>query len=62
VAGESVLVLGAGSGVSTEEGWVEAAGPVDLGLDSVGSTWRDSLRALRQGGRLAVFGATAAPR
>jgi NADPH:quinone reductase-like Zn-dependent oxidoreductase len=97
--GETVLVLGAGSGVSTfavqlaaqagarvlvtssskekidrakelgaeggvlytEEGWPEAAGPVDVVLDSVGSTWRDSLRALRRGGRLVVFGGTGGP-
>jgi zinc-binding alcohol dehydrogenase/oxidoreductase len=96
---ESVLVLGAGSGVSTfavslavqagarvlvtsssqekierakelgaadgvlytEEGWPEAAGPVDVVLDSVGATWRDSLRALRKGGRLVVFGGTGGP-
>jgi zinc-binding alcohol dehydrogenase/oxidoreductase len=97
--GESVLILGAGSGVSTlavslaaqtgarvlvtssstekierakelgaddgvlytEEGWAEAAGPVDLVLDSVGTTWRESLRALRKGGRLVVFGGTGGP-
>jgi zinc-binding alcohol dehydrogenase/oxidoreductase len=96
VRDESVLVLGAGSGVSTmavslavqagarvlvtsssqekierakelgaaggvlytEEGWAEAAGPVDVVLDSVGTTWRESLQALRKGGRLVVFGAT----
>ncbi len=96
---ESVLVLGAGSGVSTfavslavqagarvlvtsssqekierakelgaaggvlytEEGWPEAVGPVDVVLDSVGTTWRDSLRALRKGGRLVVFGGTGGP-
>jgi zinc-binding alcohol dehydrogenase/oxidoreductase len=96
---ESVLVLGAGSGVSTlaislavqagarvlvtssseekierakelgavggvlytEEGWPEAVGPVDVVLDSVGTTWRDSLRALRKGGRLIVFGGTGGP-
>ena len=45
----------------TEEGWPEAAGPVDLVLDSVGATWRDSLRALRKGGRLVVFGGTGGP-
>ncbi len=99
VDGESVLVLGAGSGVSTmavslaaqagcrvlvtsssrekidrakelgaeggvlytEDGWAEAAGPVDVVLDSVGSTWRDSLKALRRGGRLVVFGGTGGP-
>jgi zinc-binding alcohol dehydrogenase/oxidoreductase len=96
---ESVLVLGAGSGVSTmavslaaqagcrvlvtsssqekidrakelgadggvlytEEGWAEAAGPVDVVLDSVGTTWRESLKALRRGGRLVVFGGTGGP-
>ena len=102
-AGETVLILGAGSGVSTiavslahqagarvlvtsssadkierakelgaESGvdytagdWVaevrELAGGegVDVVVDSVGSTWPDSLRCLRPGGRLAVFGATA---
>jgi zinc-binding alcohol dehydrogenase/oxidoreductase len=96
---ESVLILGAGSGVSTmavsmaaqagcrvrvtsssqekidrakelgadggvlytEEGWAEAAGPVDVVLDSVGTTWRESLKALRRGGRLVVFGGTGGP-
>jgi zinc-binding alcohol dehydrogenase/oxidoreductase len=99
VDGESVLVLGAGSGVSTmavslaaqagcrvlvtsssqekidraqelgaeggilytEDGWAEAAGPVDVVLDSVGSTWRESAKALRRGGRLVVFGGTGGP-
>jgi NADPH:quinone reductase-like Zn-dependent oxidoreductase len=32
---------------------------VDVVIDSVGATWPDSLRCLRPGGRLAVFGATA---
>ncbi len=45
----------------TEEGWPEAAGPVDVVLDSVGTTWGDSLRALRKGGRLVVFGGTGGP-
>jgi zinc-binding alcohol dehydrogenase/oxidoreductase len=96
---ESVLVLGAGSGVSTlavslaaqvgarvlvtssseekierakelgavggvlytDPGWPEAVGPVDFVLDSVGTTWGDSLRALRRGGRLVVFGGTGGP-
>lgn len=96
---ESVLILGAGSGVSTmavslaaqagcrvlvtsssqekidrakelgaeggvlytEDGWAEAAGPVDVVLDSVGSTWRESAKALRRGGRLVVFGGTGGP-
>ncbi len=99
-AGETVLVLGAGSGVSTfavqlavqagarvlvtsssndkieraralgAEGGVNYAttddwpaavaelGPVDLVLDSVGSTWQQSLDAVRPGGRVVVFGGT----
>jgi len=100
-AGETVLVLGAGSGVTTlavplaaaagahvlvtsssrekieraqelgaaggvlytEGDWPEAVrelagGGVDLVVDSVGSTWPNSLRCLRRGGRLAVFGGT----
>jgi NADPH:quinone reductase-like Zn-dependent oxidoreductase len=99
VDGESVLILGAGSGVSTmavslaaqagcrvlvtsssqekidrakelgaeggvlytEDGWAEAAGPVDVVLDSVGATWRESAKALRPGGRLIVFGGTGGP-
>ena len=99
VEDESVLVLGAGSGVSTmavslaaqagcrvlvtsssqekidrakelgaeggvlytEEGWAEAVGPVDVVLDSVGATWRESAKALRRGGRLVVFGGTGGP-
>jgi zinc-binding alcohol dehydrogenase/oxidoreductase len=59
---ERAKELGAEGGVLyTEEGWPEAAGPVDLVLDSVGTTWRDSLRALRKGGRLVVFGGTGGP-
>jgi zinc-binding alcohol dehydrogenase/oxidoreductase len=34
---------------------------VDVVLRSVGSTWADSLRTLRRGGRLVVFGATGEP-
>ncbi len=98
--GETVLVLGAGSGVSTfaiqlaaqaggrvlvtsssdekierarELGadagvnyaktpdWpaaVKELGAVDLVLDSVGSTWQQSLDCVRLGGRVVVFGAT----
>jgi zinc-binding alcohol dehydrogenase/oxidoreductase len=99
VTGETVLVLGAGSGVSTivvqlaaqagarvlvtsssdekiersralgAEGGVNYAtsdwvaevkelGGADLVIDSVGSTWPQSLACLRPGGRLVVFGAT----
>jgi NADPH:quinone reductase-like Zn-dependent oxidoreductase len=99
VGGQSVLILGAGSGVTTiavqlcvqagvrvlvtsssqekidrakelgaeggvlytEEGWAEAAGPVDVVFDSVGTTWRESVKALRRGGRLVVFGGTGGP-
>jgi zinc-binding alcohol dehydrogenase/oxidoreductase len=104
-AGETVLVLGAGSGVSTlavplaaqagarvlvtsssqekieraqelgasggvlytEGDWPEAVrqlagGGVDLVVDSIGTTWPDSLRCLRRGGRLAVFGGTGGAR
>lgn len=101
-AGETVLVLGAGSGVSTftvqlaaqagarvlvtssseeklerarglgaetgvlytDEGWPDrvreltGGGGVDLVLDSVGSTWQQSVTCLRKGGRCVVFGAT----
>lgn len=98
-AGETVLVLGAGSGVSTfavqlaaqagarvlvtsssdekiahsralgaESGvnyassdWVAAVkelGSADLVIDSIGSTWPQSLECLRPGGRVVVFGAT----
>ncbi len=105
-AGETVLVLGAGSGVSTfavslaaqagarvlvtssrpekverarglgaeggvlytEGDWPQAVRRltggqgVDLVLDSVGTTWGDSLRCLRRGGRLVVFGGTGGPK
>ncbi len=99
-AGETVLVLGAGSGVSTfavqlavqagarvlvtsssdekierarelgaETGvnyatmaeWpaaVKALGGADVVVDSVGSTWQESLECARPGGRVVVFGAT----
>jgi len=98
-AGETVLVLGAGSGVSTfvvqlaaqagarvlvtsssdekiewsralgaeggvnyaSEDWVAAVkdlGGADLVIDSIGSTWPQSLDCLRPGGRVVVFGAT----
>jgi NADPH:quinone reductase-like Zn-dependent oxidoreductase len=103
-AGETVLVLGAGSGASTfaialasqagarvlvtssskekiersrelgadggvlytEGDWAAAIRElvpdgVDLVVDSIGSTWADSLRTLRRGGRLVVFGGTGGP-
>jgi len=56
--------LGAGGGVLYTEGdWAAAVRElapdgVDLVVDSIGSTWPDSLRALRRGGRLVVFGGT----
>jgi NADPH:quinone reductase-like Zn-dependent oxidoreductase len=102
--GETVLVLGAGSGVSTfavalaaqagarvivtsssgekierarelgaetgvlytEGDWAAAVrglapDGVDLVLDAIGTTWPDSLRALRKGGRLVVYGGTGGP-
>jgi zinc-binding alcohol dehydrogenase/oxidoreductase len=59
---ERAKALGAAGGVLyTEEGWAEEVGPVDLVLDSVGSTWQESLHALRKGGRVVVFGGTGGP-
>ena len=59
---DRALELGADGGVLyTDEDWVEqvrALGEIDVVLDSVGSTWPQSLAALRGGGRLVVFGAT----
>jgi NADPH:quinone reductase-like Zn-dependent oxidoreductase len=49
----------------TDAGWTDeirrltGGDGVDVVVDSVGSTWPDSLRCLRPGGRLVVFGATA---
>jgi NADPH:quinone reductase-like Zn-dependent oxidoreductase len=99
-AGETVLVLGAGSGVSTfavqlavqagarvlvtsssdekierakdlgaeagvnyatTEDWPSAVrelGLIDIALDSVGSTWQQSLDSVRPGGRVVVLGGT----
>jgi zinc-binding alcohol dehydrogenase/oxidoreductase len=103
--GDTVLVLGAGSGVSTfavllaaqggarvlvtsssdekierarelgADGGVLYTDPAwpdqvreltggrgaDVVIDSVGATWGDSLRCLRRGGRLVVFGGTGGP-
>ncbi|MDX6511043.1 MAG: zinc-binding alcohol dehydrogenase/oxidoreductase [Gaiellaceae bacterium] len=105
-AGQTVLVLGAGSGVSsfavqlaaqagarvlvtsssaekierarelgaeagvlyTEGDWAEeirgltGGAGVDLVLDSVGTTWADSVRSARKGGRIVVFGGTGGPK
>ncbi|MGH3103455.1 MAG: quinone oxidoreductase family protein [Gaiellaceae bacterium] len=61
---ERTKQLGATGGVLyTEDDWVEeakslAGGAFDLVLDSVGSTWADSLAAVRPGGRVVCFGAT----
>ena len=62
---EAAVALGALGGVDyTREGWVDelrqlAGGEgVDVVVDSVGSTWPDSLAALRIGGRVVCFGAT----
>lgn len=95
-AGETVLVLGAGSGVSTivialarmagarvlvtssspakleraadlgaaggvlytDPDWPAQLEKTDLVVDSIGSTWPDSLSVLKPGGRLVAFGAT----
>jgi zinc-binding alcohol dehydrogenase/oxidoreductase len=64
---ERAKELGATGGVRyTDAGWAEAivelaGGGVDVVLDSVGSTWGDSVRALGRAGRLVVFGATGGP-
>jgi zinc-binding alcohol dehydrogenase/oxidoreductase len=60
---ERAKALGAEAGVNyaSTPDWapaVEELGPVDLVFDSVGSTWQQSLDAVRPGGRVVVFGAT----
>ena len=62
---ERAKALGAEAGVLyTVDNWpAEVRGltggdGVDVVIDSVGSTWCDSLRCLRRGGRAVVFGAT----
>ena len=60
---ERARELGAQGGVNyaTTEDWPAAVadlGPIDLVLDSVGSTWQQSLDAVRPGGRVVVFGGT----
>jgi NADPH:quinone reductase-like Zn-dependent oxidoreductase len=66
---ERARELGAESGVLyTREDWADAVreltggAGVDLVLDAVGSTWPDSLRCLRRGGRLVVMGGTGGAR
>jgi zinc-binding alcohol dehydrogenase/oxidoreductase len=62
---DQARTLGADGGVLyTEPGWPESirelsgGDGVDVVIDSVGSTWPDSLATLRPGGRLVSFGAT----
>jgi NADPH:quinone reductase-like Zn-dependent oxidoreductase len=62
---ERAVALGADAGVLYTEGdWAEGVRAqtggrgVDLVLDSVGSTWPDSLRGVCRGGRVVVFGGT----
>ena len=62
---DRAMALGAAGGVLyTDDGWAAAAKElaggrgVDIVLDSVGSTWDESLQTLRPGGRGVVFGAT----
>ena len=59
---ERARELGAEAGVNyaTDDwvAWVKERGGVDLVIDSVGSTWPQSLDCLRPGGRVVVFGAT----
>lgn len=56
--------LGAAGGVNYTEGdWVAAVkeisgGGVDVVIDSVGSTWADSVNCVRPGGRVVAFGGT----
>jgi len=56
--------MGADAGVNYTEGdWVaevkeRSGGGVDIVVDSVGSTWADSINSVRPGGRVVVFGGT----
>ena len=56
------MALGAEGGVNyATSDWVAAVkelGGADLVIDSIGSTWPQSLDCLRPGGRVVVFGAT----
>ncbi len=60
---ERARELGADGGVNyaTSDDWPAAArelGPIDLVIDSVGSTWQQSLDCVRKGGRVVVLGGT----
>lgn len=56
---ERAMELGAAGGVLyTDPDWAQQLEPADLVVDSVGSTWPDSLAALKPGGRVVAFGAT----
>jgi NADPH:quinone reductase-like Zn-dependent oxidoreductase len=60
---ERARELGAAGGVNyaTVVDWpaaVRELGPIDLALDSVGSTWQQCLDSVRPGGRVVVFGGT----
>ncbi len=62
---DRAVELGADGGVLyTDEDWPTAVTEltggrgVDLAIDSVGATWEQTLRTLRPGARLVVFGAT----
>lgn len=57
------IELGASAGVNyrTTEDWptaVKELGGADVVVDSVGSTWAQSINSLRPGGRIVVFGGT----
>jgi NADPH:quinone reductase-like Zn-dependent oxidoreductase len=59
---DRAIAIGADGGVLyTEDDWAARVEPVDLVFDSVGTTWRDSLRTLRTGGRVVAIGATGGP-
>jgi zinc-binding alcohol dehydrogenase/oxidoreductase len=56
---ERAMELGAAGGVLyTDADWAQRLARADLVVDSVGSTWPDSLAALKPGGRVVAFGAT----
>jgi NADPH:quinone reductase-like Zn-dependent oxidoreductase len=48
----------AGGALYTEPDWPQQLEPADLVVDSIGSTWPDSLSILKPGGRVVAFGAT----